>query len=163
MPRPRLCVGLRGGFPVGAGDGVVAGGAGRLRRAKSLIKLLALSNRRRAHREVVAQLLWPDRGPVEAARNLTQVIYVARRALETVDEDGAGRLTLRDDVLALDSDVAVDVETFESAVAAAREQPTVVAYGRAIDLYGGELLPEDRYEEWTTARRQSLREAYLAM
>src|SRR3954452_25300623 len=158
-----LAVTLLGGFAVRALDQRVAEGAWRLRRAKSLVKLLALSPARSAHREVVAGLLWPEREAIAASRNLTQVVYVARRALETIDEDGLQRLTLHDDVLTLDGNVEVDVEAFETAVAAAREQPTVAACSGALDLYAGELLPEDRYEEWTTARRESVREAYLAL
>jgi len=33
----------------------------------------------------------------------------------------------------------------------------------ALELYTGELLPEDRYEDWTTARRESLRETYKGL
>ena len=33
----------------------------------------------------------------------------------------------------------------------------------ALGLYGGELLPEDRYEDWPAARREALRETYLAL
>lgn len=32
-----------------------------------------------------------------------------------------------------------------------------------MDLYAGELLPEDRYEEWAEDRRQGLRTTYLAL
>lgn len=32
-----------------------------------------------------------------------------------------------------------------------------------MDLYAGELLPEDRYEEWTESRRQELRRTFLSL
>jgi len=37
------------------------------------------------------------------------------------------------------------------------------AYWAALELYGGELLPEDRYEEWTEERRAELGRTYLSL
>jgi hypothetical protein len=37
------------------------------------------------------------------------------------------------------------------------------AFRAAIDLYAGELLPEDRYEPWVEERRTELRELYLSL
>ena len=56
---PRVC--LLGGFSVATEDGVVEERAWRLRKAKALVKLLALAPERRLHRERLADLLWPDR------------------------------------------------------------------------------------------------------
>ena len=42
----------------------------------------------------------------------------------------------------------VDVEAFEEAAETARRSRDPAAYRAAIELYAGELLPEDRYEEW---------------
>ena len=150
-----LRIRLLGGFEV-AGAEAVPESAWRLRRAKSLVKLLALAPDRRLHREQVAELLWPDRDQGSAANNLRQALFVARRALG----DESPCLAVRDGVLAL-VDVAVDVDDFEQAVADARAEPTIAACERAAALYGGELLPEDRYEEWTAARREALRERHL--
>jgi predicted ATPase/DNA-binding SARP family transcriptional activator len=158
-----LQVRLLGGFAVGLGDRHVPEGAWRLRRAKSLIKLLALSPVRRAHRRRVAELLWPDQDLDVAVRNVTQVTYVARRALDVVGDDRGRVLVLRDEVLALEGPLEVDVEVFEAAAAAAVCGNDVEACRRALDLYGGELLPEDHFEQWTAARRDSVRETYLGL
>jgi Ca2+-binding RTX toxin-like protein len=37
------------------------------------------------------------------------------------------------------------------------------AYRAALELYAGDLLPRDRYEEWTEERRTGLRRTYLAL
>jgi DNA-binding SARP family transcriptional activator len=58
----------------------------------------------------------------------------------------------------------VDVEAFEQAAATARHaalEPQ--AFRAAIDLYSGEILPEDRYEVWLEERRAQLRELYLSL
>jgi DNA-binding SARP family transcriptional activator len=64
-----------GGFSVAVGDNVVADRAWRLRKAKALVKILALAPDRRAHRERLAELLWPDRDADAAANNLNQALY----------------------------------------------------------------------------------------
>jgi predicted ATPase/DNA-binding SARP family transcriptional activator len=145
-----LRIRMLGGFEVAA----VPERSWRLRRAKSLVKLLALAPERQMHREQVAELLWPDRDQASAANNLRQALFVARRAL------GAESLGVRDGLLAL-ADVEIDVDAFEHAAAQARAEPSIDACERAAALYGGELLPEDRYEEWTAARREALRERHL--
>jgi predicted ATPase/DNA-binding SARP family transcriptional activator len=152
-----LGIELLGAFGVRVAGTPVPDDAWRLRRAKSLVKLLALAPDRRLHREQVVEALWP--GGDQAGSGLHQVLYTARRAL------GSGEhLVLRDDVVALvGEDVSVDVHAFELATAAARDSGTINAYRAALALYTGELLPEDRYEDWTGARRESLRETYLAL
>jgi predicted ATPase/DNA-binding SARP family transcriptional activator len=152
---------LLGGFAVVAKGQPLPDELWRLRRAKTLVKLLALSPERRLHREQVVEVLWPDGDP--AGNSLHQVLYTARRALGAVDGEPV-RLALRDDVVTLTGDrVWVDVDEFEERAAAARRSPTVESYRAALDVYGGELLPEDRYEDWVAPRRESLRESHLGL
>ena len=70
-PRIRLL----GGFSVAVGDNVVSDRAWRLRKAKALVKILALASDRRVHRERLAELLWPERDADAAANNLNQALY----------------------------------------------------------------------------------------
>ncbi|MGH2925505.1 MAG: AfsR/SARP family transcriptional regulator [Solirubrobacterales bacterium] len=156
---------MLGGFGVAVGDRKVPESAWRLRKAKSLIKLVALAPDRRVHRERAAELLWPDRTADSAANNLHQALYVARRALEAAGADALECLALRDDMLVLSEErpVEIDATEFESAAEAARAAGTIDAYRSALALYGGELLPEDRYEDWAASRRQALGELHLAL
>src|SRR4051794_27310935 len=141
---------LFGAFAVCVGGVPVPEGAWRLRKAKSLVKLLALAPERRIHRERATELLWPDRGRDAAANNFHQALYVARRALEAAGAEGPAALALRDDMLVLcpGADAEVDVDAFEAAVARARGTGAVEDLRAALALQGGELLPEDRYEPW---------------
>ena len=113
-PRIRLL----GGFSVAVGDNVVADRAWRLRKAKALVKILALAPDRRVHRERLAELLWPDRDADAAANNLNQALYAARRALDAAGADGAAALVLIDGAVVLKAQV--DVDAFEAAAARAR-------------------------------------------
>ena len=159
-----LQIRLFGAFAIHVGESVVPEQAWRLRKAKSLLKLLALSPGRRMHRERVAELLWPERTAESAANNFHQALYVARRALHAAGAEPAV-LALRDDMLELDPGGLgeVDVELFEAAAARARDTRQLSDYRAALELHGGELLPEDRYEEWTARRREALAETHLAL
>jgi predicted ATPase/DNA-binding SARP family transcriptional activator len=165
MATAPLRIEMLGGFAVSAGDRTVPESAWRLRRGKSLVKLLALAPERRMHRDRVGDLLWPGRQADAVANNLRQVLYVARRAFEGLGVDAPRALALRDDVLVLGDGwpVWIDVEAFEAGAAAARERPSVEAYRAALALYAGELLPGDRYEDWSAMPREALRERRLAL
>src|SRR5438270_7100894 len=77
-----VSVSLLGGFAA-AVDGVpVPETAWRLKKARELVKLLALAPGHRLHREQAMDVLWRDRGPASAANNLNQAVYIARQALE---------------------------------------------------------------------------------
>src|SRR4051812_24781564 len=156
---------LFGAFAVQVGDQVVPEGAWRLRKGKSLVKLLALSPERRVHRERATEWLWPDRAPGAAANNFHQALYVARRALEAAGAEAADVLPLRDDMLLLNpgGSTEIDVEVFESAAAHARATRAAADSRRALELHRGELLPEDRYEPWAASRRDALDETHVAL
>jgi predicted ATPase/DNA-binding SARP family transcriptional activator len=125
----------------------------------------ALARGHAVHREVLCETLWPDRDLAGAQNNLHQVLYVARRALEAAGADGQEALVLRDELVMLcpEGSVWVDVERFEATARAARAARELVAYRRALELYGGDLLPEDRYESSAEPRRASLAELRLAL
>jgi predicted ATPase/DNA-binding SARP family transcriptional activator len=146
---------------VAVGDNVVSDRAWRLRKAKALVKILALAPDRRVHRERLAELLWPDRDADAAANNLNQALYCARRALDAAGADGAAAVALIDGAVVLEAQV--DVDAFEAAAARARADRDPAAYERALALHGGALLPEDRYEPWADARRTALTELHTAL
>ena len=74
---------ILGGFRVSVGARTVGGGQWRLRKAASLVKLLALAEGHRLHRELAMDLLWPYLGRAAAANNLRQVLHGAHRILGT--------------------------------------------------------------------------------
>ncbi|NUT55020.1 MAG: hypothetical protein HOQ03_03415, partial [Thermoleophilia bacterium] len=115
----------------------------------------------RVHRAALVEALWPDRPPASAVNNLHQALHVARRVLAG-DEPSTGWLELRDDVIALRSDglVDVDVRTFERLAAAGRTSGDLDELRAAVAAYTGDLLPEDRFEDWAARPREELRETF---
>ena len=158
---------LLGGFRVACGSREIPAPRWRLRKAQHLVKLLALAPDRRLDRDQALDLLWPDLTPEAAANNLRFALHVARRLMEPVLAATAPpvELHLRGDWITLwpADRVWTDVAAFEAAAAAARRRQEVAAYQVAVSLYGGDLLPEDRYEDWPASRREELRQSYLAL
>jgi predicted ATPase len=141
-------VNLLGGFGAEVDGIAVPPTAWRLKKARELVKLLALAPGHRLHREQAMDVLWRDLAPAAAANNLHQAVHVVRRTLD------AEAIELRDEVLSLTADI--DVDRFELAAANARRVETPAAYQAALSFYGGELLPENRYDDWAENRRDEL-------
>ncbi|MFI5265941.1 MAG: BTAD domain-containing putative transcriptional regulator [Chloroflexota bacterium] len=163
--RKELHIQLLGGFKLTFNGQATPETAWRLRKAKSLLKLLALAPGRQLHREQIMDALWPDMAPREAANNFHQALHAARQALASLGDADAPlcQLTLRDQTLHLEC-VGVfdtDVDRFERASSRARASSDAAAYRGAASLYTGELLPEDRYEEWCAGKRDELRDRYI--
>src|SRR5215211_3552139 len=163
-----LRIWLLGSFRVSVGSRSIGEQDWHLRKAGSLLKLLTLSPGHRLHREQAMELLWPDLHQEAALNNLYYALHVARRTLQppALASSAASRyLQLRDEQLVLcsDSPLWVDAEAFEGAAATARHALEPAAFRAAIDLYAGELLPQDRYEPWVEEWRAELRGLYLSL
>jgi DNA-binding SARP family transcriptional activator len=157
-------IGVLGGFRVSVGSRTIEEDAWRLRKAASLVKLLALAPNHRLHREQVMEALWPELGRRAASNTLRQVVHTARRTL-SLGAEGSHYLASENESLVLcpAGNLWVDVDAFEEAAATARRAKEPATYRAALDLYGGDLLPEDRYETWAESKREELRQLYLAL
>ena len=141
----QLVVRLLGRFEVIVDSRPVPADAWAHSRAADLVKLLALAPRHRMSRDEALEALWPRLSVTAAASNLHKAASYARRAL-----GDRGAVVLRGGAveLAPTAEVITDVERFE---------------GGDDSAYGGELLPDDAYEEWTLGPRARLRERRLSV
>jgi DNA-binding SARP family transcriptional activator len=158
---PGLSIQLLGGFCVTIGSRIVHESEWCLRKTKNVIKLLALAPQHRLHREQMMDRLWPDMEPEAAANNLYKALHIARRALEPALSRYAtsSYLHLRQECIILDPPgrLWVDAEAFLAAATAAQRTQDPTAHEAALSLYRGDLLPEDRYEDWAVRHREELR------
>ena len=101
---------LLGGFAVGV-EGAATPPRWRLRKARTIVKMLALAADHRVHRDVLVEQLWPEADPAVGANNFHQVLHAARRVV------GAENLVLHDEVVVLggEGSVGVDVDDFDAA------------------------------------------------
>ena len=144
MEDAELRIWLLGGFRAEHEARPVADEDWRRNRAKAVVKVLALAPHHRLHREQLTETLWPGLAPEAGDANLRKAVHFARRAIGPAWLKAAGELVgLEGAGLWIDSDA------FEAAADSGDAQ-------RAIDLYGGELLPEDRLEPWAEPHRERI-------
>lgn len=149
---------LFGTFRVEIDGRAVPPSAWRHRRGADVVKLLALQPSHRLHRERAMTALWPDLAQDLAAANLRKALLYARRALE---DEGAVRSSGGMLALLPDVEVVADTDLFERAAREALDSGDRDAADRALELYPGDLLPDDPYEAWVTEHRDRLRRLQL--
>src|SRR3954454_2579932 len=135
---------LLGGFGVAVDSHPIPEDAWPQRRAADLVKLLALADGHRLARDQVLEALWPQLQTEPAAANLHKAASYARRAL---GDRSAVVLRGGHVQLAPGAQVMTDVERLEAGDS---------------DVPADELLPDDRYQEWTLAPRERVRALRLA-
>jgi predicted ATPase/DNA-binding SARP family transcriptional activator len=162
---PILSIQLLGGFRVSVGARTIEDAEWRLNKSKQVVKLLALAPHHALQRDQVQDLLWPDHTLDAATKNFHVALYHARHLLAGDPGATSRYLPLHRGQITLCRDAAytVDVDLFEVAATTARRTRDLAAYREALKLYTGDLLPEDRYEDWAEQRREDLRRIYLAL
>ncbi len=89
---------------------------------------------------------------------------MARRNLRSGDEHGPVPIVRQDELILLRrTGLRVDLDDFEAAADRARRTGRLRNYRLALELHTGELLPEDRYEQWCLAPRQRVEADHLAL
>lgn len=149
---------LLGGFRVEVDGRPVPATAWRQRRGADVVKLLALADGHRLQREQLMESLWPGLEPEAAARNLRKAVHHARRAL-----GGQHAIARIDGGLALWPNGEVRVDAVGAEAEASRALARHDGLESALELFCGELLPEDRYAEWSQARRDRLADLRLQL
>jgi DNA-binding SARP family transcriptional activator/TolB-like protein len=131
------------------------------KKAKVLLKLLAIAPRHEAHREQLIESLWPDTSPDAGLNNLHKLIHALRRTLEPNLRQGAASrfLLTQDQVVALAPAPAVwiDLDEFETLAAEGLQGGRTEPLEAALALSQGDLLQEDMYDDWASLRREQAR------
>jgi DNA-binding SARP family transcriptional activator len=138
-------------------------------KCKSIFKYMIIHREHPIHIEILMDLFWRDVDPEAARRNLYQAVYSLRQALQTGDpgfpyilcEDGC--YYLNPDVrLWVDSDdFTAHYQTGQRLERESRLQEAIREYELADNLYEGEFMAEDRYEDWSLVPRENLKHAHL--
>jgi DNA-binding SARP family transcriptional activator len=155
---PTVEIQLLGRFSVVVDGAPVSGDAWRSRRAADVVKLLALAPAHRLHRMEVMEALWPESDPEASGTNLRKALHFARLAAGDERSVANERGVLE---LWPDARVDTDVERFEMAARRALDDGDEAPCREAARLYGGDLLPDDRYESWSFEPRGRVRRRYL--
>jgi DNA-binding SARP family transcriptional activator len=140
-------------------------------KGKAIFKFLVMHRDRPVGKEILMDLFWANFDPRAARNNLNVAISTLRRAIARVNRS-CSVVLFRNDCYFLNPDVDtwVDYEEFADHLVAAHNLEGRGELTRAMDklrsaeaLYRGELLEEDRYEDWPDPLRRSLQDDYLAL
>ncbi len=149
-----------GGFAVWREGTALPSSAWAGQRAGTLFKWLLAAPGHRLSRDRASELLWPDVAPNAGAANLRVLIHRLRRALGEASQAPASAIAFDGETLALlPGDRAadwLDAAAFERGAERALAGHDRAACRAALAIYTGDYLPEDPYDEWALARRDTL-------
>ncbi len=163
---PALDVRCFGGFSVRAN--AITVDLSKVRpQARTVLRILALHAGRPVHRDRLAGELWADLDSPSALHNLQVSVSNLRRALQPEGPAESRQLIRRQGeayALVLDGGSTFDLSEFDRAVHDASiarsmgdRHEAAVKLRRAVELYAGEVLPEDGPAEWVTDTRERYR------
>lgn len=156
-----------GRFRVFAGDRQI--GNWHSLKGKSVFKYLIANHKSPIPKEVLMEIFWPDSDPDSARRNLHQAIYNIRQTFQ-LDRIELRPIVFENDQYGINPKLAVrvDCDDFESHADRGRQmeslnrrEEAIIEYRLAEELFQGDFLEEDPYEEWPARRRDQLRNDYL--
>lgn|GEM_PF-3178265 len=166
---PSCHVRLFGGLQVTTERGAIADIAWRKRKARSLLVMLVLNRGQDVPREVILERLWPDMEYKSARNNF----YVMWSTLKTTLAGDTGHDHARSYVqnagglCRVTPAVRSDLDEFDDTIAALRASigsestDGVLEAARGLmNLYRGELLPGDVYDDWVGDMRERVRHGF---
>lgn len=121
------------------------------KRPVELLTALALAQGHLLHREEVIDRLWPGKDLEAGANNLYRTLHTLRKIT------GEDVVSMERGVVRLADNAWTDVTAFEAAVAAG----DCNSLAKAVELYRGDLLPDDPYSDALIARREGLRQRFV--
>lgn len=155
-----------GGFTMTIGGTLLDFGSVRPR-ALTVLHLLALHAGHAVHRDLLAAALWAEMNTASALHNLHVSISSLRHAISASVFVPGDRIIVRHGetyALAAGSGFTADLASFDDALrdgATARTSGDVLGAASclrtAVDLYAGDVLPEDGSAEWVVGARERYR------
>ena len=140
------------------------------KKAFVLFKYLSCQPNKKVPKDSIIELLWSECDPEMYTHNLHTTIYNLRRSLSAKENERSvicysnglywfnAAHNCYIDIFKFNNlaKQAVELETLDPAAA-------LKVYKQAINIYRGDFLEEDMYEDWTTSIRDTLRGQYIEM
>jgi DNA-binding SARP family transcriptional activator len=166
---PGLRIRLLGSFEVWRGSERITYEVWGSRKARNLFKYLCLQRGRPVSMDELLEMFWPELTLESASHALRTTLHRIRRVLEPdrAPRTPSAYLRVAEDAVHFPAEgrIWLDVAEFEARLREAerREVGGDVEGGLqglrdALEMYPGDLLPEDRYEEWSLVPREQLQE-----
>ena len=142
----------------------------RRAKARQLFQLLLTHRGRMLQREEIVYILWPELDPDAAQRDFKVALNAINKALEPDRPPGSeSAYIVRHSAtygLRPNADIWLDADVFQRLIERGDHSLETVetcadAYQSALDLYQGEYLKEELYEDWPSEERERLLALYL--
>jgi DNA-binding SARP family transcriptional activator len=165
-----LYVRMFGGLDVRVGDRTITKQEWRKRRARLILAMLVLEQGNELARDKISEYLWPEVEGEKATNNF----YVAWSAMKNAIMPGADKMTklpyfesAHGLCRAVMTDIVADVAEFSDLIVSVRRAQQsgdvtalLSACQRLAEIYRGELLPGDLYDDWFAAARDKYRREF---
>ncbi len=162
-----LRVHVLGRFLVEQGSRVIESENWKNGKARSLFKIMLSRRSYQISRQEASGLLWPELEQDRAANNLNQAVYSLRRTLEPELKRAGESVYLKTEgsKLQLNAELIewLDLEEFKRLYLQAQLAADTELYEKAAELYRGDYVPEDLYEDWSVYRREALRQDWAEL
>jgi DNA-binding SARP family transcriptional activator len=146
---------------------------GRSGKTLTILKYLLAHRARPVSQDHLMGWLWPESNLKKARWSLNSAIHVLRKLLSRYPSSAAVNYILLEEGyyrLCPTVEVETDVDEFDVSYEQGRHlekahqaEEAVAEYEKAIELYRGDYLVEDLYEDWTMLERERLANAYVDM
>jgi LuxR family maltose regulon positive regulatory protein len=141
-------------------------------KSRALLKILASNRAVLLPKDALMELVWPMHDASTVATSLKVAAHKLRQALSSGDparETDEWIIAKRGSYrLSPNAEIWIDVEAFEAHCARGRQllrqgaqSAARLEFDQAEQLYSGDYLAEDIYDDWTVIRREELRDMYL--
>jgi DNA-binding SARP family transcriptional activator len=166
-PTPSLAIYFLGPFRIFQDDHLLAEMPGQ--KSLSILKYLTASEGKPVSKDILMDQFWPDADSEVARRNLHQAIYAIRQAFKR-SRPGFAYIQFENDCYMFHPDVKIwlDFQEFESRKmngfvmeTSGNLESAMAEYGIAVDLYQGDFLEDDLYEDWPEPKRVYFRSLYI--
>jgi DNA-binding SARP family transcriptional activator len=162
--RPELVFTTLGSFGVRRASHEIATTAWERPMAARVVRFLLVRRGERIREDDLFDRFWPDADPASARNRLRAAVSRARAVLDLTGSTASViESTERSYRLALGDRDTVDADEFEASAHVALESEgngRLALLARAAALWGGEPLPEERYETWAALWRERLLDRY---
>ena len=159
--QPNLQIFLLGSFRLKVNGLSISASAWQKRKAKLLVQLLALKPAHESHREELIEILFPDADYKTASANFYRVLHRARKVLEPdrLSYVEPNFLVTEGQIIKFSKNggLWIDSEEFELRARNGLKTGSPEILKSAFELYKGDLLKDEPFEDWIINRREHLK------
>jgi DNA-binding SARP family transcriptional activator len=143
-------------------------------KAKSIFQYLLIKSREPTQKDKLIEALWPGCAASAANNNLKAAVHSLRLSLNEISLEKVNQpiVLFSEGSYRLNPDIclSIDVDDFEKYRDNGRRlekerriEEAIEEYEKAENLYRGDYLEDELYEDWTLIRRETLKDNYLTI